>query len=97
MMEAYSSGDPYLTFAKQAGAVPPDATKKTHPVERGQYKVCSLAVQYGMGAKSLGEALGQPEARGRELLAMHRQTYPGFCLTIDYGICYNLCYPGCDY
>src|SRR5207247_879255 len=30
MQEAYRSGDPYLEFAKQAGAVPPDATKKTH-------------------------------------------------------------------
>ena len=31
MIEAYETGDPYLTFAKQAGAVPPDATKKSHP------------------------------------------------------------------
>jgi len=30
MQAAYRSGDPYLMFAKQAGAVPPDATKKTH-------------------------------------------------------------------
>jgi len=29
MQEAYTSGDPYLAFAKQAGAVPADATKKT--------------------------------------------------------------------
>ena len=27
MMEAYRSGDPYLAFAKQAGAAPPEATK----------------------------------------------------------------------
>jgi hypothetical protein len=31
MMAAYHSGDPYLTFAKQAGAVPLDATKASHP------------------------------------------------------------------
>jgi hypothetical protein len=30
MMDAYRSGDPYLAFAKQAGAVPPDATKHSH-------------------------------------------------------------------
>jgi hypothetical protein len=30
MLEAYQSGDPYLTFAKLAGAVPSDATKDTH-------------------------------------------------------------------
>ena len=52
MMEAYQSGDPYLAFAKQAGAVPADATKETHPQEREKYKVCALAVQYGMGEKS---------------------------------------------
>src|SRR5262249_20775185 len=34
MQAAYTSGDPYLTFAKQAGAVPADATKDTHKVER---------------------------------------------------------------
>ena len=30
MIEAYQSGDPYLAFAKLAGAVPADATKETH-------------------------------------------------------------------
>ena len=30
MQAAYRSGDPYLAFAKQAGAVPQDATKATH-------------------------------------------------------------------
>jgi len=78
MMEAYASGDPYLTFAVQAGAVPPNATKATHPKERGQFKVCALAVQYGMGARSLAQSLGVPEAQGRELLRLHRQTYPRF-------------------
>ena len=34
MMEAYRSGDPYLAFAKQASAIPPDATKKTRRVLR---------------------------------------------------------------
>src|SRR5205085_503441 len=34
MMEAYRSGDPYLAFAKQAGAVPPDGTKKSHGAVR---------------------------------------------------------------
>jgi DNA polymerase I len=43
MMDAYSSGDPYLTFAKQAQAVPTDATKKSHPNERELFKQCVLA------------------------------------------------------
>jgi len=78
MMKAYQSGDPYLTFAKQAGAVPEDATKKTHRSEREQFKACVLAVQYGMGAKSLAQRIGQPEAMARHLLRMHRETYPVF-------------------
>ena len=38
MMDAYRSGDPYLAFAKQAGAAPPDATKATHKAVRDQFK-----------------------------------------------------------
>ena len=53
MKQAYASGDPYLEFAKLAGAVPPDATKKSHPHERALYKATVLAVQYEMGAESL--------------------------------------------
>jgi DNA polymerase I len=54
MLEAYRSGDPYLAFAKQAGAVPADATKATHKAARDQFKACVLAVQYGMGAGRAG-------------------------------------------
>ena len=78
MMQAYSSGDPYLTFAKQAGAVPMDATKQSHSAERERFKVCSLAVQYLMGSRSLSQRLGQSEALARELLRLHRTTYPTF-------------------
>jgi hypothetical protein len=53
MMDAYRSGDPYLAFAKQAGAAPPDATKVTHKAVREQFKQCVLAVQYGMGGRRL--------------------------------------------
>jgi DNA polymerase I-like protein with 3'-5' exonuclease and polymerase domains len=76
MQDAYQSGDPYLTFAQQAGAVPPDGTKETHKAERERFKVCSLAVQYGMGAESLGMKLDESPARGRELLELHKATYP---------------------
>lgn len=78
MAEAYTSGDPYLAFAKQAGAVPADATKSSHKKEREQFKACVLAVQYGMGAEALAHRIGQPVARARELLRLHRETYPVF-------------------
>jgi hypothetical protein len=78
MMEAYRSGDPYLAFAKQAGAAPPDATKATHKAVREQFKQCVLAVQYGMGAEALAQRIGQPPIRARELLRLHRETYRVF-------------------
>ena len=66
MMEAYRSGDPYLAFAKQAGAAPADATKATHKAVRDQFKSTVLAVQYGMGAEALAQRIGQPPIRARE-------------------------------
>ena len=78
MMAAYNSGDPYLAFAKQAGAAPPEATKHTHEAVRDQFKACVLAVQYGMGEASLASRINQPVARARQLLALHRQTYRRF-------------------
>jgi hypothetical protein len=78
MMDAYHSGDPYLAFAKQAGAAPADATKATHEAVRDQFKSTVLAVQYGMGAESLAQRIGQPPIRARELLRLHRETYRVF-------------------
>jgi hypothetical protein len=78
MLDAYASGDPYLAFAKQAGAIPIDGTKRTHGPIREQFKACALAVQYGMGADSLAGRIGQPVVSARELLRLHRQTYRTF-------------------
>lgn len=78
MLDAYLSGDPYLAFAKQAGAVPEDATKQSHKQERDQYKACVLAVQYGMGAESLADRIAQPPVKARQLLQAHRETYSVF-------------------
>lgn len=78
MMQAYRSGDPYLAFAKQAGAVPSAATKQSHESEREQFKACVLAVQYGMGEESLAARINQPVARARQLLELHRRTYRTF-------------------
>jgi len=80
MMAAYKSGDPYLSFAKQVGAVPQDATKKSYPNEREQFKQCILATQYGMGAAALAVRINQPEIYARELLNYHRKAYKNFGL-----------------
>jgi DNA polymerase-1 len=78
MKAAYFSGDPYLAFAKQAGAAPPDATKATHKAVRDQFKACVLAVQYGMGEESLAPRIGQPPIQARHLLRLHHETYRTF-------------------
>ncbi len=78
MKEAYQSGDPYLTFAKQAGAVPEDATQKSHPNERENFKACVLAVNYGMGKESLAKRINDCPAKARELIEAHKNTYKTF-------------------
>jgi hypothetical protein len=78
MQAAYLSGDPYLEFAKQAGAVPTDATKRTHGPTRELFKQCALAVAYGMEADGLARRIGRPPIVGRDLLRTHRETYRRF-------------------
>ena len=78
MREAYESGDPYLTFAKQAGAAPDDATSQSHGAVRELFKACALAVQYGMGHEALAQQTGLLPVEARELLRLHHRTYPEF-------------------
>ena len=78
MLAAYTSGDPYLAFAKQAGAVPADATKRTHSAQRELFKQCALAVAYGMEAESLAQRIGALPIVARDLLRAHRETYRRF-------------------
>jgi DNA polymerase-1 len=55
-LAAYNNeeGDVYLTLSKMAGAVPPEATKKSHPIERQTFKAVLLGLGYGKGVESLG-------------------------------------------
>lgn len=78
MMQAYRSGDPYLAFAKQAGAAPQEATKQSHPEVRERFKACALGVQYGMGETSLAIRINQSPAHAAEIIRLHRATYPRY-------------------
>ncbi len=86
MQEAYRSGDPYLAFAKQAGAVPADATRDSHADIRELYKTCVLGVQYGMEADSLASRIGQAPVLARDLLRAHRETYRVFWRWSDHAV-----------
>jgi len=78
MMEAYETGDSYLAFAKQAGAVPEDATKETHGLIRDQFKQCVLGVEYGIADMSLAVRIGQLPIVARHLLRLHHDVYHVF-------------------
>jgi DNA polymerase-1 len=90
MIDAYVSGDPYLTFGKQAGRIPPGGTKHTHPTERELFKSCALGVQYGMEADSLAARIGVPRVAAVDLLRLHRSTYRRFWEWVDGAVDYAM-------
>jgi DNA polymerase I len=92
MQDAYRSGDPYLTFAKQAGAIPDDATKQTHGPTRELFKTSALGVLFGMEAESLPARIGQPTIVARDLLRAHHETYRPFWRWSDAAVNYAMVY-----
>src|SRR5262249_38965374 len=78
MAAAYASGDPYLAFAKQAGAIPPEGTKATHGSQRELFKTTAVAVLYGMAEYGLARRLDQPTVVARDLLRSHHETFRQF-------------------
>ena len=83
MIAAYQSGDSYLWFAKQSGAVPPDATKKSHEHTRDQFKACVLETQFGVGEEALASQINQPISMARHLLRLHRKTFGRYWEWLD--------------
>jgi DNA polymerase I len=78
MQDAYASGEPYMAFARQAGAIPQDGTKATHGHVRELYKICALAVQYGMTEWGLSQRIGGPPIITANLLREHHQVFRRF-------------------
>jgi hypothetical protein len=79
MQEDYLAGDPYLAFARRVQAVPPDATRDSHPRERELFKTCcGLGAMYGAGPRSLALRLGASVQDAQALLHHHRRTYRRF-------------------
>lgn len=61
-----------------AKRVPPDATGISHPKERNQFKVLSLALLMGMSAWGVSRRLEIGECLGRDLVETHRMIYHRF-------------------
>ena len=78
LMEAATSRDPYIYFAKMAKLVPEDATKNSHKAEREMCKRCMLGVNYGMRAMSLSFRISKSVMEAQDLLQRHRQVFPKF-------------------
>jgi hypothetical protein len=78
LMEAYASGDVYLSFAKRAGLAPADATKASHKEVRDRCKAVVLGEQYGMTAEGMATRIGISTAEARDLLGRHKRTFPRF-------------------
>jgi DNA polymerase I-like protein with 3'-5' exonuclease and polymerase domains len=75
MQQAYRSGDPYLSFPKQAGVIPASATKRSHGEVREVFKTCILGLNYAMGPVSLARRLKVSLAHARDLLRLYRQVF----------------------
>jgi hypothetical protein len=84
MINAYRSGDVYMSYAIDAGIAPVGATKKTHNKERNLAKPVVLGISYDMTSVGLsqqlseatGEEVGEHEAQ--EYIDLFFQSYPKY-------------------
>ena len=85
-LNAYNSGDPYLTFAKQVGAVPQWATKESHADVRESYKIVGLGTLYGMQEATLAARTRTSKFAAGEMLRQHREEFAGqyWCWSDDW-------------
>ena len=86
MLRAYESGDPYISFAQLAGAVPAGATEESHPRERNLFKQVVLATQYQQGANELALRIGSTLHEAEDLLSYHYRIFGTFWTWSD-GVC----------
>jgi DNA polymerase I len=76
MLAAVESGDPYLSFAVQAGLAPKGAAKLSHGEIRSRCKTVVLGVNYGMGARTLASRMGVPVVEAQHLITRMERTFP---------------------
>jgi hypothetical protein len=89
LVRVYNSGlDPYIEFAKSAGALSPNAARdKINAPEteriRSVYKVADLAIKYGIGGQKLATNLGLPLWQADRIIASHKRTYSTYWAWAD--------------
>lgn len=100
LIRAYESGDVYLYYAQLTGMYPKDLPIPTEEERNAEWfkpykkvrqisKAISLSIQYGAGAKSIANAVGnaikekvEPE-KGLEWVNEYRETYSDYSRCID--------------
>lgn len=75
MLDAYESGDVYMTAAIMCGMAPAGATKQTHRKERELFKQIVLANNYGQGAMGMAEHIGCTVTEARHLQWLFRMSF----------------------
>ena len=83
-------GDPYLHFARIAGAVPENATRASHGAEREIFKATQLGVGYGMTEYSLAGRIGKQMTQARHLIEQHHEAFPTYWRWVESVINYGL-------
>tara|TARA_Y100000310_G_scaffold65786_1_gene61231 strand:+ start:1200 stop:2975 length:1776 start_codon:yes stop_codon:yes gene_type:complete len=83
MIAAVKSGDPYLHTAKLVGAIPQDATRKSHEKIREIYKQSFLAISYGQTPFGLKNKLGLPIANATYIHAAIIKAYSDYQIWIQ--------------
>ena len=82
-IKAYQSGDIYIHTAKLFNKVPDNATKQSHPGERGTFKVIDLANNFGQGPLSVAESLKCSVSHAKFLMNKYRNIFKVYFKWID--------------
>ena len=83
MQNAYRSGDPYMWWAREAGAAPSHATRISHPEVREMFKVAALAISYGQGPFGLSVQIDVSPAHARAIREAHHARFRRYWEWVD--------------
>ena len=74
-IRAYQSQDIYIHTAKLFNMVPDNATKQSHPEERGIFKVIDLANNFGQGPDAVAKSLKCSRSHAKFLMNKYRDIF----------------------
>jgi DNA polymerase I len=78
LLDAVSTGDPYMGFLRMAGMVPQDAARADHEELRSLAKTCFLAQNYGQGTRGLARRTGMSYLEADDLRRRMMRMFPRF-------------------